>query len=897
MPRWLQAMVGVALCVQTAGLAAERPASVRLVDVTSESTAASQSVFITATGHAAYTSHQPDPLTVLITLRDVAAGDVSSRLRPAPDDPVGTLEVLDSVDDNGNQVAQVRIGLRQATTYEVRSRQETIQVRFARFVPLAAEPVKAASVPPVADRGRPATAILSVETAVESHFVSVTLRGNGVLSPARILEAEHLPPRLVFDFPRLMAEAALVTRVEIDPVKQVRVAANSPELTRVVLDLMRPAVYYIDDQEPNARSLRVVFPRGRAADAATGSGIDSAAGSAGRWGELDAIGSSRSALALESTPAARLAPSAAPFRVEASPALPSLGGVIPALDLASTPVERLGPWTAPFRVEASPALPSLGGVIPALDLASTPVERLGPWTAPFRVEASPEIPSMAGAVMALVLDPAASPLALPAPPAVPTDESAPEATLVAASRQTEQYLPLRGGGGASGGSAPRTVMQFPGQTAGGQQEFTGDPISMNFQNADLRAVLRVFADDRGLNIVIDPSVQGEVNVALTEVPWDQAFDIILRTNGLDYEVNGTVVRIASVQRFRDEAQARRELQEQATLAGSKQVYTRALNYASAEDVEQLIRSGNLLSEVGDVFTDARTNTLVITELQDRLATLSDLLDTLDRAEPQVEIEARIVQAGHDSARALGVQWGVTGRAAQEIGNSLPFSFPNRGAITGRAGGPDGQGPSGLDSRALPDENAATAVNLGVSAATSALGLTMGSVNGSLNLDLALSALESEGELSIISSPRVTTQNNVEASILQGDQIPYQTVANNTVTVQFKEAALTLLVTPQITNANTVIMAVDLENSFADFGRALGDPPIPSIVTQRARTTIQVADGETTVIGGIYENTQSERNNRTPMLHRIPLLGWLFKSTDRTESADELMIFLTPRIVR
>ena len=862
MPRWLQAMVGVALCVQTAGLAAERPASVRLVDVTSESTAASQSVFITATGHAAYTSHQPDPLTVLITLRDVAAGDVSSRLRPAPDDPVGTLEVLDSVDDNGNQVAQVRIGLRQATTYEVRSRQETIQVRFARFVPLAAEPVKAASVPPVADRGRPATAILSVETAVESHFVSVTLRGNGVLSPARILEAEHLPPRLVFDFPRLMAEAASVTRVEIDPVKQVRVAANSPELTRVVLDLMRPAVYYIDDQEPNARSLRVVFPRGRAADAATGSGIDSAAGSAGRWGELDAIGSSRSALALESTPAARLAPSAAPFRVEASPALPSLGGVIPVLDLASTPVERLGPWTAPFRVEVSP-----------------------------------EIPSMAGAVMALVLDPAASPLALPAPPAVPTDESAPEATLVAASRQTEQYLPLRGGGGASGGSAPRTVMQFPGQTAGGQQEFTGDPISMNFQNADLRAVLRVFADDRGLNIVIDPSVQGEVNVALTEVPWDQAFDIILRTNGLDYEVNGTVVRIASVQRFRDEAQARRELQEQATLAGSKQVYTRALNYASAEDVEQLIRSGNLLSEVGDVFTDARTNTLVITELQDRLATLSDLLDTLDRAEPQVEIEARIVQAGHDSARALGVQWGVTGRAAQEIGNSLPFSFPNRGAITGRAGGPDGQGPSGLDSRALPDENAATAVNLGVSAATSALGLTMGSVNGSLNLDLALSALESEGELSIISSPRVTTQNNVEASILQGDQIPYQTVANNTVTVQFKEAALTLLVTPQITNANTVIMAVDLENSFADFGRALGDPPIPSIVTQRARTTIQVADGETTVIGGIYENTQSERNNRTPMLHRIPLLGWLFKSTDRTESADELMIFLTPRIVR
>ena len=239
----------------------------------------------------------------------------------------------------------------------------------------------------------------------------------------------------------------------------------------------------------------------------------------------------------------------------------------------------------------------------------------------------------------------------------------------------------------------------------------------------------------------------------------------------------------------------------------------------------------------------------------------------------------------------------TDPVAQEIGNTLPFAFPNRGGVTGRAGGPDGQGPSGIDSRALPDENAATVVNLGVGGATSALGLTLGSVNGALNLDVVLSALENEGELSIISSPRIMTQNNVQAEILQGDQIPYQTVANNTVTVQFKEAALTLRVTPQITEANTVIMQVELENSFPDFARALGNPPIPPIVTQRALTTVHVRDGETTVIGGIYENTQSQRNNRTPALHRIPLLGWLFKSTNRSESTDELMIFLTPRIVQ
>ena len=370
----------------------------------------------------------------------------------------------------------------------------------------------------------------------------------------------------------------------------------------------------------------------------------------------------------------------------------------------------------------------------------------------------------------------------------------------------------------------------------------------------------------------------------------------MRANGLDYEVDGTVVRIASVDRFREEAQARAQLIQSEAEAGDLVLLVKSLSYARAADLVQLI-TDTTLSARGGVFTDPRTNTIIIRDLQDRLTAAEDLLDSLDRAEPQVEIEARIVQAGHDSARALGVQWGLTGRVAQEIGNTLPFAFPSRGGITGRAGGTDGQGPSGLDSRALPDENAATVVNLGVGGATSAIGLTLGAVNGALNLDVILSALESEGELSIISSPRVMTQNNVEAVILQGDQIPYQTIANNTVTVQFKEAALQLRVTPQITNANTVIMQITLENSFPDFARALGNPPIPPIVTQRATTTVQVHDGETTVIGGIYENTQTRRNKRTPLLHRIPLLGWLFKSNDQSESTDELMIFITPRIVR
>ena len=428
-----------------------------------------------------------------------------------------------------------------------------------------------------------------------------------------------------------------------------------------------------------------------------------------------------------------------------------------------------------------------------------------------------------------------------------------------------------GGGGAPAGTAR------PAQPPAVRRTYAGDPVSMDFQNADLRAVLRVFAEISALNIVIDPSVRGEVNVALTQVPWDQALDVILRANGLGYEVDGTVVRIASIERLQEEAEARAVLARRDAEAGALAVFTRTLSYARADDLVPLI-TGTSLSSRGEVFTDPRTNTLIVRDLEDRLPALDVLLDTLDRSEPQVEIEARVVRAGHDSARALGVQWGLAGR-----------DVPGRGGTA--------VGASGSEVRGGPDGRLATGIDLGVGAPTSTLGVAVGPDGGPLDLDLTLSALESRGDLHIISSPRVTTQNNVQAEILQGDQIPYQTVANNTVTVEFKEAALTLRVTPQITAAGTVIMQVEVENSFADFARALGNPPIPSIVTQRAATTVQVGDGETAVIGGIHENSRSEQSSRTPGLHRVPVLGWLFRSSARNESTDELMIFLTPRIVR
>jgi type IV pilus assembly protein PilQ len=422
-----------------------------------------------------------------------------------------------------------------------------------------------------------------------------------------------------------------------------------------------------------------------------------------------------------------------------------------------------------------------------------------------------------------------------------------------------------------------------------QPRYTGNPVSLDFQGADLRAVLRTFSEISGLNLVIDPSIQGTVDVALRDVPWDQALDIILRANKLGYVVDGTIVRIAPLTVLADEEAQRRKLSEEQALAGELRVLTRSLSYARAEDLRQLLTQ-TVLSQRGSIQFDQRTNTLIINDLPDRLQRASDLLTTLDRPEPQVEIEARIVQTSRDFARGIGVSWGVGARASTALGNTLPFSFPNQGSITGRTGGM--QGPPSPDPGV---DDAPTGVNLAVPAASSAIGLALGAVNGAVNLDVALTALEKSGQGRILSTPRVSTQNNVEAEITQGIQIPIQTVANNTVTVTFKDAALTLRVTPQITATDTVIMRIAVENAAADFSKAVNG--IPPINTQRALTQVLVGNGDTTVIGGIYVSTEQALQDRTPGLYRIPLLGWLFQRNALTDESRELLIFITPKISR
>ena len=706
-----------------------------------------------------------------------------------------------------------------------------------------------------------ATRLHALEVVFERESLVVTLVADGVLKPSSIHEAEHWPPRLVIDLPDVVGTVPASTRVEVAPINRIRVAAHShdPLVTRVVLDLSGPTSYEIEGADGSGQRLRLVFPFPRDQQPAPEQLSRERFDGGVRWLQARAIhGTSGPALSRAPAPG-----------VLATGLLAGLG----ARSIERLPV-GVG-WSSPSPVMHQIAMVEAGARL-------VPEGRPGPTATGGSGMLRDDVALASGVEAAGVLlvpeaAPAARAVVIGLPPATQVVDGVPEPP-----RRSRITMPQRVI------TRPQAQLQ---QTGSGQQ-YTGDPVSMDFQNADLRAVLRTFAEISDLNIVIDPQIAGSVDVSLTDVPWDQALEIILRANRLRYIVDGTVVRIAPLVVLADEEAQRRALAEEQALSGTLLVLTRTLSCARAADMASLVTP--LLSPRGTVQIDERTNTMIITDLDDRLGSTGQLLDTLDRAEPQVEIEARIVQANKDFARAIGVQWGLTGRVAPDLGNTTPLTFPNRGGVSGRLGS---QGPEadGGDARALETENVGTAVNLPVEAATSALGLTLGTVDGSLNLDIALSAAARDGLTKVLSHPRVTTQNNVQTEIVQGDQIPIQVVANNTVTVTFQDAALSLRVTPQITAADTVIMQVEIQNDIALFGQAVQG--IPPISTQRARTTVQVANGETTVIGGIFQSSRENRNSRVPVLHRIPLLGWLFRSKSESESTDELLIFLTPRVVR
>jgi len=421
----------------------------------------------------------------------------------------------------------------------------------------------------------------------------------------------------------------------------------------------------------------------------------------------------------------------------------------------------------------------------------------------------------------------------------------------------------------------------------GGSKFAGRKISLDLQDADLINVMRLFAEVANLNIILSPEVKGKVTVRMVNIPWDQAMDIILKMNGLGYLLEDNILRIASVGALTKEAED--EMRSKEAKKKAEDLITRIIpvNYAKASEVEPTIKKS--LSPRGETVTDTRTNTLIIKDIARNVDEVVSLIKLLDKPIAQIMIEARIVEASLNFSRSLGVQWGGSSKSDAAHGNPIGITFPNSVGITG---GPTmGATPSGSGNYFVNMPAAA-----GAGTGGGAIGFTFGSISKSLNLDLVLSALESTGEGKIISTPRVSALDNKEAKIEQGLSIPFSTTSASGTQIQFIDAKLSLIVTPHATPDNKIFMKIQATKNAPDTS-LLGASGQPSIRKNEATTEILLADGETAVIGGILVLDRGQSITKVPFFADIPLIGWLFKTKTNTEQKTELIIFITPRVVR
>ena len=433
------------------------------------------------------------------------------------------------------------------------------------------------------------------------------------------------------------------------------------------------------------------------------------------------------------------------------------------------------------------------------------------------------------------------------------------------------------------------------------KEYEGQRLTLNFQDIDTRAVLQLLAETSGRNIIVSDTVQGSVTLRLRNVPWDQALDIVLTTKGLDMRQNGNVIMVAPAEEIA--ARETADLEAKLAIAELEPMYSEFLqvNYAKANDLATLITgdSGNsLLSERGSIAVDDRTNTLLVQDTAERLQDIRRMVRTLDVPIKQVLIESRIVVVNDDFSRDLGVRLGLTvwNRAGSGGLSTLSGSTANTSNTIGTF----------LDNLADTDptndgvfEVPTVGDNVNLPVANPAGRIALAILEDDYLVDLELSALEAEGRGEIVSTPRVITANQSEASIKQGVEIPYQQSASSgATTVQFKEAVLELTVTPQITPDNNIIMdlMVSKDNVGEQVSAGQFGGTIPSIDTRSVETSVLVADGQTVVLGGIYETERRETISKVPLLGDIPFAGHLFKNTQRIDNRSELLIFVTPRIL-
>ena len=753
-----------------------------------------------ANGPFQYTVHRPTESLYVIDLSGVASADPAGA-RVVSSELVKSYRVM-TYAAGDKPVARVEILLSKGVEPRIErtdAQELTLVVARAAKLPSVADTV-------AAGRTRPSTgvagklsdaktgdtapdAIRKVNLVQHGSQTQVTISGSGPLN-YRALRLRN-PDRLVLDFSgsHLRTSEKHIPS-NLDPVRAIRLAQFTPQVSRVVIDLREPAAYNI--QREGGVVVVSFAPRGTGNSAA-----DAPAGTATIKAETRATVSG---------------PESA----------------------AARPAEIPVPSTAlPASLTQASAV-----------LASRAAE-----------------PGQQSAV-------AATRLAVQAPTAAPGAPSSSQPlypTPVAQSSAGESLPP------SSSASAARSAVS---------NRYTGEPISVNLKDVDLRDFFRLIHEISGLNVVIDPAVKGTVTIVLDDVPWDQALDIVLKNNSLDKQLDGNVLRIATKQTIRKEAEEDRDLAKAKAEAADVITTTRVLSYAKASAMAVTMKK--FLSSRGDVIADDRSNTLIIRDIPSTLPVIDNLLRQLDRKSRQVEIEARIVAASRSFARDLGTELAFAGVS----GNS---------GIAGAQGGSSGSPPpvaAPTPPIVLGSGGAGLATNLGA-VGTSAIQYMFASRN--FALDYVISAAESRGVGKLLSKPKVITQNNEKATIKQGTKIPIQTNVNNTIAIQFVDAVLELDVTPQITAEGTIFMDVTVENDQIDQGIPRINN-VPALDTQSTVTRVTVADGATVVIGGIIVTNQHTQIDQVPFLGSVPILGNLFKHVSVSSSSQELLFFLTPRIL-
>jgi type IV pilus assembly protein PilQ len=676
--------------------------------------------------------------------------------------------------------------------------------------------------------------------------LTVEITARGAVNPS--LSTLESPARLVVDLPNTSVATSLNhIDVDSDGVKDIRIGSDGKAVpsSRVVIDLTQACKYELVPSANNKILIRLVKP----------------------------------------AMAAKTAPASASDQ----------GSAVTAASAASTSVSVDGKTIAENNAAIRAAILKASHVRPAA-LSSAPAQ------------ASIPAPSAAstGANQLVFVEPTYQKISASDATAVTPQ---PERAVTAASRFIEKpegsLLPPTSaamqpqGATASPSFQPAVNMaaeqkaQSAQQPAAAGPKYTGEPISVNLKDVDLKDFFRLIHEISGLNVVLDPNVKGNLTIVLDDVPWDQALDIVLKNNDLDRQLDGNVLRIATLETLKTEADDRRKARDAEALAVDKVTITRFLGYAHSKDVVPTVKK--FLSQRGDVISDDRTNALIISDIPAVMPGLDRLLTQLDRKTQEVEIEARVVAATRSFARDIGTQLGFGwGNGHTALGGA---SGVGASPITTNGGSPGYITVNGVGSTATSASTGNTIPlfsNLGATSPTS--GLSFINASNSVQIDAILTAAESRGLVKILSRPRVVTQNNIQAVVKQGTRVPITTLQQlgGPPTVTYVDAFLRLTVIPQITSEKTIFLNVDVENTTPDYSHEVLNNP--SLITQQATTQVLVTDGGTVVIGGVIQTNNSVSVSQVPVLGNIPWLGNLFKHTTVSTSSEELIFFITPRII-